>query len=534
MSRFAEFALSLAAGPIQLRELRATFRGWRFMVIFTSSLVIALFILWIAAFAFMTDREPSSEVGQVTFVVLLTVQAALIGLLLPGFAGTSIVRERDQSTLELLATTTIRPSQIVWGQFVASMGYVATYLFATLPLMAFPLWFGGLVGWEPVVAYLGLFLMAALIAMWSIYVSATSGSIARATIMSYLFVFFLGGPLIGALVEIIDHATRGRGNLSEIIDLISTYAWPITINAAFGFAAPFTFLFIAAVNRLKPIGANRALPVRLFTLACMPATAALMLGNYQHFTGKSSRGERVDLAFAFWIVLAVFAAANTFMTSEGPLEGKRLVKQHAAWSGLRWPLRFLLPGGGRAFVFSLVLGAGVLAGAAWFLVRVYLWDVPEAAEAVGASLAAIGALAVFGAGFGLYIGSLGLTTTVARSVWFLGVIFIPVVGTIWQLAAYGDFPDIMRWDAPGYLVFPFVLYKTWYHFAEDKVMPEIGGHTPILVPFMIFHLGLGIVFAVLGAFALVRREREAREAVFGPRAPSPAPAPAAPAPEPAA
>ncbi|MBI2923555.1 MAG: hypothetical protein HYY18_21070 [Planctomycetes bacterium] len=531
MKRFAEFALSLAAGPIQLRELRATFRGWRFMVIFTASLVIALFILWVAAFAFMTDREPSSEVGQVTFVVLLTVQAALIGLLLPGFAGTSIVRERDQSTLELLATTTIRPSQIVWGQFVASMGYVATYLFATLPLMAFPLWFGGLVGWEPVVAYIGLFLMAALIAMWSIYVSATSGSIARAVIMSYLFVFFLGGPLVGALVEIIEHATRGRGNLSEIIELISTYAWPIAVNAAWGFAAPFAFLFIAAVNRLKPIGANRALPVRLFTLACMPVTAAVMLGNYQHFTGKSGRGDRTELAFAFWVVLAVFAAAIAFMTTEGPLEGKRLVKQRAAWTGLRRPLRFLLPGGLRAFVFTLLLGGAVLAVSGWFVTRVYLWDVAEAAEAVGAVLAAIGALVVFGAGFGLYLGALRLTTTVARSVWFLGVIFVPIVGSIWQLAAYGDFPDIMRWDAPGYLVFPFVLYKTWYHFAEDKVMPEIGGHTPILVPFLIFHLGLGIVFAVSGFFAVLRREREARDAVFGPRAP--APAPAAPAPEPA-
>ena len=136
MNRFASFLYEMAAGPIQTRELRATFRGWRFVMFFTGALALALFILWTSAFSMEQEGAPGNSIGQATFGILIAIQASLIALLVPGFAGTSIVREKDKSTLELLMTTTIRPWQIVWGQLMAALGYVAVYLFAGLPLIA--------------------------------------------------------------------------------------------------------------------------------------------------------------------------------------------------------------------------------------------------------------------------------------------------------------------------------------------------------------------------------------------------------------
>ena len=517
MKRLADRFLALATGPIQVRELRATFRGWKFAVVFTGALVIALFVLWSTSFAGMAEHASSASVGQMTFVVLLTIQAALIGLLLPGFAGTSIVRERDQSTLELLSTTTIRPWEIIWGQLMASMGYVAVYLFATLPLMAFPFWFGGLAGWEPVLAYVGLFLFAALISMWAIYVSSTSTSLARATIMSYIFVFSISGPLIGAMVELIDRASHGRGALSEIIESFSGNALSIALNGSYVFFAPFIFLFIAAVNRLKPFGSNRSTPMRIYAALVLPASAALLLGNFRHYFFTTSTSDRLLFGYTWWIVTGVCAAALAFHTLEGPVEGKRLFKHLDRLSGLKWPLRFFSPGGHRAFVFTLAMAVLTCGVGGALLLRHLVWEADEPFQSWWLPLGTILAQVVFGAGFGLYLGSLRLPLALSRGLWVLGVVSIPVISVVWQFAAYDEFTEILHWNAPGYLCFPWVLFHSWYSTASPgaAVMPEVGGHTPAWVPFWIFHFGLGTVLAVAGWLGVARREQENR-ATFTP------------------
>ncbi|MCE9583863.1 MAG: ABC transporter permease [Planctomycetes bacterium] len=545
MKRFASLCLDLFAGPIPVRELRATFRGWRFVILFTSALVMALFVLWMTAFGMEQDRMAASSIGQSLFGVLVAIQAAIIALLVPGFAGTSIVREKDKSTLELLSTTTIQPWQIVWGQFMAAMGYVAVYLFATLPIMALPFWYGGLSGWEPLVAYAGLFLFAALIAIWGIYASATSQTIARAVGMSYIFVFLGGFPLAGALYEIIDRAMRGRGDITEIIDAISRNASFVTIDAAYAFLAPFTFFFIVAVNRLKPAGSNRSTSLRIFATFFLPAAAAVILFNAHHFFRPSEMQDRYNSAYGWWFFIAFTGTLMAFFAAEGAIDGKRLFKQLDTLKGVRVPLRVFAPGGRRGFAFTLLSTAFVLLWGGPFVMRLLAWESPDPFRALWLTAGTVLAQVVFASGLALWLGSLRIPAVLARALCVFAIAAVPLGSVFWQFAAFGEYPDsgALAWKAPGYLCFPVVLWGVWRGeawpgggaFGHGALMPIVGRSTPIWVPFWIFHFGLGITMALLGAIAEWQRERENREALAksdaaaGPsRAAKPVPVEAAP------
>lgn len=519
MKALAVRLLDLAAGPIQTRELRATFRGWRFMIVFTGALLGALLILWITAFSVMLDEQASSTVGSVTFLVLVTIQAGILSLLLPGFAGTSIVRERDQATLELLSTTTIRPVQVVWGQFAAAMGYVGVYLFATLPLIAFPYWFGGLVGWEPFVAYFVLFMYAGLIAIWSLYMSASSPGIARAVISSYVSVLAMGIPIGAALAQIVDMAGRGR-SLSGMVQDLAEHPWAMLINGSYFFLAPFSFFFLAAVNRLSPPGSNRATPIRIYCLLALPSAAGFVLGNLLMWTATERFDERVEYAASFWFLIVFGGAVVAFQTLEGPIEGKRLLGNFKAMKGWRSMFRLLMPGGDRAWVITILLVVMTLAGGVLLLID-YLHDARNPLRAGGVASLVVFAQVLLAAGFGVFLGSLNWPQNVRRVVWVLGLLVVPIATSIWQLAAWNDFPDAMQWRMPGWLCMPFVLYQSWTGLCEstaigrgpEGVIPEVGRHIPVWIPFCITHIAAGALLSLAGLSRVAARTRALLAAV---------------------
>jgi ABC-type transport system involved in multi-copper enzyme maturation permease subunit len=545
VNRFTSFLLEMSAGPIQTRELRATFRGWRFVLFFTGALVLSLFILWTSAFSMEQEGAPGNTIGQATFGILVAMMAGLIALLVPGFAGTSIVREKDKSTLELLMTTTIRPWQIVWGQLMAAMGYVAVYLFAGLPLMALPIWYGGLSGWEPVVAYAGLFLFAALIAMWGIYASSTAQTIARAVGMSYVFVFLVGFPVGGALIETIDRSMRGRSDISELIESVSQHAVFFTTDALYAFAAPFAFLFIMAVNRLKPWGSNKTTAIRVFGLFFLPVASGIALMNFTHFFKPRDVEERYLGLYTWWMFVTFTGTLFAFFAADGAPEGKRLFKQLDRLRGALFPLHLLAPGGRRGLVFSLVLTGAVLSAGGALATSKLAPDAfnPRLALWLTATIAMSQVL--FACGLCLWVSSLRIPKGLARALAAFSLVAIPIGSAVWQYAKYGGYPmdDHLQWDAPGYMCFPWLLYKVFYAVAWPRMtgvgsfpMPEVGFHHAIYGPFILFHAGLGGLMAIVGFAADSLSERENREAVEAADAAAPKAVPAAeapPAPEPA-
>lgn len=530
MNRLVARLADFAAGPIPVRELRATFRGWRFVLLFTGAQALSLFVLWMTALAMEQDGMPGSAIGQATFGILVTVQAGLIALLVPGFAGTSIVRERDKSTLELLSTTTIRPWEIVWGQLMAAMGYVAVYLFAGLPLMALPFWYGGLSGWEPVAAYGGLFLFALVVAMWGVYASAVSQTVARAVGMSYVFIFVVGFPVGGVLTEVIDRAMRGRNDISEILRAVTQHAGIFACDAAYAFAAPFAFLFILAVNRLKPWGSNRSTALRIYGLFFIPAATGVLLWNFNHFLGPRDLSERYMSLYSWWIFVSFTGMLFSFFAADLPLEGIRLFKLLDRLRGPLLPLRLFAPGARRGWVFTLGVTAAVLAAGGALATATLGFDARNPDSALWLVALVAFAPVVFGCGLCLWLSTLPLPAALARGFAGFLMIAVPVGSAVWQFAATGGYPDdeALSWGTPGYLCYPWVLYKVFYATAWPgsgvHVMPKVGLATPVWVPFVAFHYGLGVVMSAVGWIADALRESARRAAVARPAPPAPEPA----------
>ncbi|MCK4300911.1 MAG: hypothetical protein KAX80_15330, partial [Planctomycetes bacterium] len=112
------------ANPIVVKELRATVRQRRFLVI--HFLAVALLAALVVAVVIVSAGEElatyrASEVGQALFYTCAVVQAILIVLLVPGMTAPALVEERANQSLDLLVTTRLSPRQIVLGKLGASL-----------------------------------------------------------------------------------------------------------------------------------------------------------------------------------------------------------------------------------------------------------------------------------------------------------------------------------------------------------------------------------------------------------------------------
>jgi ABC-type transport system involved in multi-copper enzyme maturation permease subunit len=130
--------------PILLKELRATFRGWKFLAVhcgFLALLCIALVVV-ILSLSDVARIQPW-RIGQGIHQVFMSGMALAILLILPAFASTAVVTEREQNTFELLQTTSLEPHVVVRGKFLASMTYSAVFLFSSLPVGVLAFLYGG-------------------------------------------------------------------------------------------------------------------------------------------------------------------------------------------------------------------------------------------------------------------------------------------------------------------------------------------------------------------------------------------------------
>jgi ABC-type transport system involved in multi-copper enzyme maturation permease subunit len=189
------------------RESLSIMRG-RFAAAALSVYLAALLIVAMAAYAVAAQvhgvaPDLGESVGRTLFTVLAVVGPALIVLLAPMLAAPAITRERERSTLDLLAVTPVEPFSIVGGKLLASLAYLALVIAAGLPVMTLAFLFGGV---EPS-AVAGVFAVEALFALTfcsvAIFFSAAASTTAWSTALSYaaIAVVTLVAPVIDVAVN---------------------------------------------------------------------------------------------------------------------------------------------------------------------------------------------------------------------------------------------------------------------------------------------------------------------------------------------
>ena len=78
------------------------------------------------------------------YVALVVLESVMVGFLVPSFTAGSIAGEREKQTLEILLTTTMKPSEIVWGKLMASISMVLLLVVSSLPVISIVFTIGGL------------------------------------------------------------------------------------------------------------------------------------------------------------------------------------------------------------------------------------------------------------------------------------------------------------------------------------------------------------------------------------------------------
>jgi len=350
------------ANPLVVKELRATVRQRRFLVIHFVAVVMLAFPVVAVILSTKTQDMAdyrASETGQIIFYTSALVQALLITLLVPGMTAPSLVEEKDKLSWDLLVTTSLSAGQIVLGKLGASLVTVFLMLISWMPLVAVTFLFGGVGLLEVFVLYLQLVAYAVLLAAMSLHSSAVERSSRRAVVYAYFLGLLVGGVCLNAGFGFWVAVYQGRLDLSAGLGSLNLWLGFFGVPAYLFFFFALAFL-LNAVNRMKPVSANHSTSIRIFLVTMvLLGSAGCGLAFYRNAGALTSYQQYSLLAVALAPVTVFSLLAACVFATEEPLKFERLRRQRSRLRGWRAPMRLLFPGPGSGAALSVGL-AGVL------------------------------------------------------------------------------------------------------------------------------------------------------------------------------
>ena len=183
------------------RELIRDLRRPRPIILLGGVLAVATFVIMVG---YPGDKVSPTQMRMQSMMMMGGLTATLMFsaiLLLPGYAATAIVSERESDTYDLLALTLTRPGVIVLGKLASSLGYFLLVVLGTLPLIGTTMF---LVGIDPgAIAASGVYLsiISMTCSSMGIMGSALVRSTPRAVLLAYVCTFIaLGGFVIPILL----------------------------------------------------------------------------------------------------------------------------------------------------------------------------------------------------------------------------------------------------------------------------------------------------------------------------------------------
>lgn len=131
--------------PVLSKEYRLRMRSARAPWMISVYLLImgGIVLTYIALFT-SEGGYFNPEQSRVLFILLSSLQLALIGFVTPGLTAGLISGERERQTLSILLTTHLSPATIVLSKLAAALSFMALLVLASLPLYAIVVLFGGI------------------------------------------------------------------------------------------------------------------------------------------------------------------------------------------------------------------------------------------------------------------------------------------------------------------------------------------------------------------------------------------------------
>ncbi|MEE8143089.1 MAG: ABC transporter permease [Planctomycetota bacterium] len=350
--------------PIALKEVRSLMRRNRyFWVQFTYLIVLGVGVVGIIWSKHSAGLSPEI-IGRNLSNGFFFLQNFLVLLIFPAFAATAISGERVEKSYDLLITTDLKPSELIWGKFLGIFGNSCYFLLVTLPLLATCILFGGVMPLQVLENYAVLLVEAALITAYGLYISSASQSNLRSIMGTYALVLVLGGLLFSSIGStMLQESTQ----LSLSVMLAKANSWPgegraIAAVLAYGVLVAFCLCFLGAVLRLTSREANRGTPMRVFVLLGLGAAMLLInhVAQLRASCGLTWAPRDQYQAFVTVLILFLLVLPIPLLGFSGgrvatPLRAARFAERRPWLARCSW---LLLPGGIRGLLFSgfLILG----------------------------------------------------------------------------------------------------------------------------------------------------------------------------------
>jgi len=327
--------------PIVVKELRQAVQGK-----FVSAALLLLLTIQLAALGIYIigsgDFAESSDAGRTAFTFLLAILMAICLIFVPAYTAIRLSFERD-TNVDLLFVTTIKPSAIVWGKMFAALTITMLAFSACMPFMVFTYWLRGIDLPSIFVLMTTAFLLVTVAVQVATFVACVHGSRVLKILLSLIAFLMFPQVFIGMLSFAYYSLYSGVGS-----KLGSWRFWGPASAVLMIAASGIGLLFSLSVAMIKPVSANRALPVRLFVTGMWLVTGVAC--------AAIAYSERDSTSISVWGVLSalVFAASFFVGVSEREQLGPRVVRSiPVAW--MRLPAFFLFSGGASGVAWSALM-----------------------------------------------------------------------------------------------------------------------------------------------------------------------------------
>jgi len=354
--------------PILLRQLRADFRKNRFFLFqFLCLCILGVTLIAMISSQADDDRKTATQIGQSLFNIFFVIQYLVILLIFPACSSTAFTEERAGLTIDLLLTSTLRPSEIVWGKFLAATIYCLLYVIATIPLLSISFLFGGVEVSEVLIAYAVLVGLTLVISMLGVCISSCYSVSMLSTLTIYSIVLVI--ILLSAYVYFALEEASGSGSASTVIGELFEWRGPgLSLGVGHLLLLPaicFPYLFLITANRIRPASDDKSSALRLLTFLAIPVFIAV--GFSQHSAAAAGSGATAsppldwmrDVVVQAFLLLLV--CALIFPTEDANVS-RRNRSRFGRWTGLLYPLRVFAPGAFWGFVYTVLLSTLTCAG----------------------------------------------------------------------------------------------------------------------------------------------------------------------------
>jgi hypothetical protein len=335
--------------PIVVKEVRQAVNSR----IVAGALLLFLFAQMIVmAFQLVVKDDSTSSVSQIDFragrEIFGIVQGILVGtciVVIPAFTGIRLASERSDVNVDLLFISTLSPRKIISGKCVAAALLAVLIFSACAPFMTFAYVLRGLDIATILLILLADFFAVLLGTVFTVFLASIPATRA--------FRIFLGLIALVGLAYLTGRTIMlGIGMLETDfwLDTARTEFWLGIAGAALLVLGAIGLFFVWSVALISPVSANRALPVRLYTLG-------LWLVWGMIFAVTSVYVNEGEPMMVWGVFSAIFFSLQLLISvSERDEWGPRITKRIPKRTIFRIPAFFFFSGAAGGILFAVFCG----------------------------------------------------------------------------------------------------------------------------------------------------------------------------------